>query len=315
MVSVIDSLQYKSGGGDYTHHPCEERQPPRLEYIVKFCEEATEWLASSHENVVVCHCRSGIGCSATMMACLLLRTKQRDTVLDALQAVADARVQNGDIYKMVTPSQRQYVYNYFYLTQQPGPISELALKVGSDWCWKLFEIFRIQICSTFNVQPRAMRLKKVQLSPVPKFDRKSGCCPRILIYTAYPRNGELYDSSVLYEGHGRIPEFSPVDKHVTMHCIRELNSSRYIMLKGDFKIFFYHQKGKKKTLMLSASLHSNFLSEDIHVIPKQEVSSLHRCSILFRLIKDHMMLHSWLLFSWITLQWTSRKSISRTISS
>src|SRR5690554_2760867 len=104
-------MQYKSGGGRYVHCPCEDRHPPRLESIVKFCEEAAEWLSRSHEHVVVGHCRSSLGCSAeaTMMACLLLRTKQRSSVLDALQAVADVRMQDSDVYKMVTPSQRQYV--------------------------------------------------------------------------------------------------------------------------------------------------------------------------------------------------------------
>lgn len=53
--------------------PFEDHGIPPLTTIVKFCEDAAQWLDSSEGNVVAMHCKAGKGRAGLMACCLLIR--------------------------------------------------------------------------------------------------------------------------------------------------------------------------------------------------------------------------------------------------
>ncbi|KAF5738227.1 Phosphatidylinositol-3 4 5-trisphosphate 3-phosphatase [Tripterygium wilfordii] len=110
--------------GKVASFPFDDHNCPPLELIKLFCQSAYSWLKEDIQNVIVVHCKAGMGRTGLMICSLLLFLKFFPTVEEAIDYFNKKRCVDGKA--LVLPSQIRYV-KYFdrILTQfngenQPG---------------------------------------------------------------------------------------------------------------------------------------------------------------------------------------------------
>ncbi|XVE82840.1 hypothetical protein DITRI_Ditri16bG0038000 [Diplodiscus trichospermus] len=112
-------FQGKAASFPFNDHNC-----PPLQLIKSFCQSAYSWLKEDIENVVVVHCKSGMGRTGLMICSLLLFLKFLPTAEEAIDYFNQKRCIDGKA--LVLPSQIRYVkyfehiLTYFNGENQPG---------------------------------------------------------------------------------------------------------------------------------------------------------------------------------------------------
>ncbi|OMO56610.1 hypothetical protein CCACVL1_26429 [Corchorus capsularis] len=107
--------------GKVASFPFDDHNCPPLQLIKSFCLSAYSWLKEDIENVVVVHCKAGMGRTGLMICSLLLSLKFFPTAVEAIDYFNQKRCIDGKA--LVLPSQIRYV-KYFerILTQFNGEI-------------------------------------------------------------------------------------------------------------------------------------------------------------------------------------------------
>ncbi|KAL9245811.1 hypothetical protein vseg_019417 [Gypsophila vaccaria] len=90
--------------------PFEDHNCPPIHLISSFCHSAYEWLKADIDNVVVVHCKAGLGRTGLMISSLLLFLKFCPTAEESIDLFNQKRCIDGK--GLVLPSQIRYV-KYF----------------------------------------------------------------------------------------------------------------------------------------------------------------------------------------------------------
>lgn len=96
--------------GKVASFPFDDHNCPPLHLISSFCQSAYSWLKEDIENVVVVHCKAGMGRTGLMICSLLLFLKFFPTAEEAISYFNQKRCIDGKA--LVLPSQIRYV-KYF----------------------------------------------------------------------------------------------------------------------------------------------------------------------------------------------------------
>lgn len=96
--------------GKAASFPFDDHNCPPLHLISAFCQSAYSWLKQDIENVVVVHCKAGMGRTGLMIASLLLYLKFCATAEESIDHFNQKRCVDGK--GLVLPSQIRYV-KYF----------------------------------------------------------------------------------------------------------------------------------------------------------------------------------------------------------
>ncbi|XWS41855.1 hypothetical protein CRYUN_Cryun17cG0118800 [Craigia yunnanensis] len=96
--------------GKVASFPFKDHNCPPLHLIKSFCQSAYSWLKEDIENVVVVHCKAGMGRTGIMICSLLLFLKFFPTAEEAIDYFNQKRCIDGKA--LVLPSQIRYV-RYF----------------------------------------------------------------------------------------------------------------------------------------------------------------------------------------------------------
>eukprot|EP01103_Thecamoeba_quadrilineata_P015221 TRINITY_DN4740_c0_g1_i1.p1 TRINITY_DN4740_c0_g1~~TRINITY_DN4740_c0_g1_i1.p1 ORF type:complete len:800 (-),score=97.37 TRINITY_DN4740_c0_g1_i1:154-2364(-) len=166
VYNLCSERDYDSGNfaNRVARYPFDDHNPPPLDLMEEFCEDAKSWLESDPENVCVVHCKAGKGRTGTMIACLLLHMNKAQYYLEALNKFAKCRstVDSG----VTIPSQRRYVQYYHTLLTWKKTPKGLWYHLYPKVYYSLKAI-RLYTLPTFNVfrtcEPYATisRLKKI----------------------------------------------------------------------------------------------------------------------------------------------------------
>ncbi|XP_027914372.1 phosphatidylinositol 3,4,5-trisphosphate 3-phosphatase and protein-tyrosine-phosphatase PTEN2A-like [Vigna unguiculata] len=107
--------------GKVATFPFSDHNCPPIQLITSFCQSAYSWLKEDIQNVVVVHCKAGMGRTGLMICCLLLSLKFFPTAEEAIDYFNHKRCVDGKA--LVLPSQIRYV-KYFErtLTQFNGEV-------------------------------------------------------------------------------------------------------------------------------------------------------------------------------------------------
>ncbi|KAK6287833.1 hypothetical protein POUND7_014012 [Theobroma cacao] len=110
--------------GKVASFPFDDHNCPQLQLIKSFCQSAYSWLKEDIENVVVVHCKAGMGRTGLMICSLLLFLKFFPTAEEAIDYFNQKRCIDGKA--LVLPSQIRYVkyfeciLRHFNGENQPG---------------------------------------------------------------------------------------------------------------------------------------------------------------------------------------------------
>ncbi|KAJ1414494.1 Tensin-type phosphatase domain [Sesbania bispinosa] len=99
--------------GKVASFPFSDHNCPPIQLIASFCQSAHSWLKEDIQNVVVVHCKAGMGRTGLMVCCLLLFLKFFPTAEEAIDYFNQKRCVDGKA--LVLPSQIRYV-KYFERT-------------------------------------------------------------------------------------------------------------------------------------------------------------------------------------------------------
>ena len=93
-----------------SYYPFPDHEPPPLNLLIPFCEDAKAFLEENEKNVVAIHCKAGKGRTGTFVCALMIYINLFKTADEALAYYGIMRV--GDGRGVTIPSQIRYV-NYF----------------------------------------------------------------------------------------------------------------------------------------------------------------------------------------------------------
>ncbi|XP_061341557.1 phosphatidylinositol 3,4,5-trisphosphate 3-phosphatase and protein-tyrosine-phosphatase PTEN2A-like [Gastrolobium bilobum] len=99
--------------GKVASFPFSDHNCPSIQLIASFCQSAYSWLKEDIQNVVVVHCKAGMGRTGLMICSLLLFLKFFPTAEEAIDYFNQKRCVDGKA--LVLPSQIRYV-KYFERT-------------------------------------------------------------------------------------------------------------------------------------------------------------------------------------------------------
>lgn len=108
-VCAEEKYQYSEDvfHGRVSVYPFYDHNPAPLFLVAGFCLEASQWLSSHPENVIVIHCKAGKGRTGFITACLLLHLGTAIGASAAIAIFTDKRVEVGRALNQ--PSQIKYV--------------------------------------------------------------------------------------------------------------------------------------------------------------------------------------------------------------
>ena len=163
-------------------YPFKDHEPPPLNLMKEFCEDAKKFLEEDEKNIIAVHCKAGKGRTGTMICCLLLYMNVFETAAESLQYYGMMRAENG---KGVTiPSQIRYV-NYFeqiLKNKMPHPIifkKKIITKIRM-FTLPMFNkvytpFFRIENNGyDYNSEKKKTEFKKEDLFALVDFDIENG---------------------------------------------------------------------------------------------------------------------------------------------
>ncbi|CAH8385260.1 unnamed protein product [Eruca vesicaria subsp. sativa] len=104
--------------GKVASFPFDDHNCPPIQLIPSFCQSAYTWLKDDIQNVVVVHCKAGMGRTGLMICCLLLYLKFFPTAEEAIDYYNQKRCLDGKA--LVLPSQIRYVKYYERVQNQFG---------------------------------------------------------------------------------------------------------------------------------------------------------------------------------------------------
>ncbi|XP_028760515.1 phosphatidylinositol 3,4,5-trisphosphate 3-phosphatase and protein-tyrosine-phosphatase PTEN2A [Neltuma alba] len=107
---LYDASLFKGKAASF---PFDDHNCPPIELIASFCRSAYSWLKEDIQNVVVVHCKAGMGRTGVMICSLLLFLKFFPTAEEAINCFNQKRCIDGKA--LVLPSQIRYV-KYFERT-------------------------------------------------------------------------------------------------------------------------------------------------------------------------------------------------------
>lgn len=145
--------------GRVTRYPFDDHNPPHFDMIRAFCEEASAWLNSDEQNIVVVHCKAGKGRTGVMICALLLHMRTYTIASEALAFYGNKRT--FDEKGVTIPSQRRYVYFYEkYLIQ--------GLPLDAEFTPRPCRLLRVDVCNP----PKKLftRELKIRVSSLPGYD-------------------------------------------------------------------------------------------------------------------------------------------------
>lgn len=91
-------------------YPFDDHNPCPFHLLVKFCEDAAEYLGRDPLNAIIVHCKAGKGRTGLVLSAALLRMKICETSEKALAYYGKARTSN--VKGVTIPSQQRYVSYY-----------------------------------------------------------------------------------------------------------------------------------------------------------------------------------------------------------
>ncbi|KAK4260119.1 hypothetical protein QN277_003276 [Acacia crassicarpa] len=118
---LYDASLFKGKAASF---PFDDHNCPPIELLASFCRSAYSWLKEDIQNVIVVHCKAGMGRTGVMICSLLLFLKFFPTAEEAINFFNQKRCIDGKA--LVLPSQIRYVkyfertLTYFKGEVQPG---------------------------------------------------------------------------------------------------------------------------------------------------------------------------------------------------
>jgi len=218
-VELFGGAQHVRRMGFFDHNPCPFELLPRI------CEAIHSWLGADERHVAAVHCKAGKGRTGMVVAAYLVHAGVCAGGDEALEYFGKARTHDS---KGVTiPSQKRWVRQYANL-----------VKAG---------LHRPPLAT-----PPTLRLRRIVLNGVPRFDGKSdpGCDPYFRVAVPPPPDAseaeqqqlvEVYD----YRRHlgGEVPHLSPADGGCTLPLLHPANVPKPagLLVSGSFKVTFFDE--------------------------------------------------------------------------
>ncbi|GMH14811.1 hypothetical protein Nepgr_016652 [Nepenthes gracilis] len=225
--------------GKAASFPFDDHNCPPLHLILSFCQSAYTWLKEDIENVVVVHCKAGMGRTGLMISSLLLYLKFCPTAQESIDYFNQKRCIDGN--GLVLPSQIRYV-KYF----------ERILKEYSGE----------------NQPGRRCMLRGFRLHGCPYWIRPS--------ITISDHNGDLFTTKIHPKTKDLMPEdfwISTSKKGVVIFALPGMPG--LAELAGDFKIHFHDRHGDFYCWLNTTMIENRTIlsSEDLDGYDKRKLPS------------------------------------------
>ncbi len=243
-------LEYKFPG-----HPA-----PPLGLLFKICTSVESWLDADESNIAVCHCLTGKGRTAALMACVLAWIGEFTSPMEALQYIADRRGISVD--NLTIPSQRRYVQYFSNMLDGVKPRSEPLL------------------------------LRRIIINSIPIFGKSGvvgsngedgsgaeGCCPYLQLF----KNGKLIATATPQVEHSAAAEGDSVGKGGSVDAnkmqLRWINASEGSVsftldcaIQGDILLRCRHAAASGvRVSMFRAGFHTGYVPSGVLRLTKAQL--------------------------------------------